>query len=212
MQNDQYRLHMFWFPQGLLFIEDIIKAAPILLWHSICTKIKVALNKDIVIDCLSLDHSPDTPWLSYIREAYLSLKIPFIPAEGWYNFDCSTVELKARLREEEKAARDQHNLLRRSVVSYLSISPACDMQPYLSDILSTHHMFMLTRFRLNIVHLMVAYRLRGQCNRERRVCPCDGKPVQCTIHFVFFCTFYHSIRGRFRRPRGILTTTGDNYR
>lgn len=80
----------------------------------------------------------------------------------------------------------------------LKTSP--DMEPYLSLPISAYDRFLLTRFRLNLFHLLLAVPRESHKGKVLASCGCDNKSPQDLLHFTFLCKYYEMPISLFLKP------------
>lgn len=82
-----------------------------------------------------------------------------------------------------KLVREDRELKKFTVREYIHLKTG--MEPYLRAVLSPHQRFLLTQFRLNVLHWLFA-EPGGHHNVESLgLCLCDKFSVQDTIRFLF---------------------------
>lgn len=80
------------------------------------------------------------------------------------------------------------------VKNYITLSSSPQVQPYLSLVNNMHHCFVLTRFRLNLIHWLLAFPKGYTKLSALKPCPCDNFSDQDILHFTVFCELYFPLR------------------
>ena len=175
---------------GARYLKEIINFAPLSLWHSIWRKDETLLNRQIIRDCLSLDHGLSIPWLAYIRQICLDIGRP----ELFDSPDCCMNISRSDLRElyliNQATNREILKSNKVTVSFYCFNDGSTGLQPYLSFVSNPQHRFVLSRLRLNLLHLHLCFLLNCFNTSKLPPCPCDGNSMQSIGHFLLFCPFY----------------------
>lgn len=149
---------------------------------------------------MSLDNVARIPWLNYIKSSLEGAGRAdfFFKPESIVKKDVELISVA--FLTSRKLDKEEQELLKPSVRMFLMLKTTPATEPYLMGILSIHERFLLTRFQMNLFHLLLA-RPKG-CSRGQVLAPCgcDGQSPQDLMHFMFLCKFYETPRRHFLVP------------
>lgn len=106
----------------------------------------------------------------------------------------SRKELRKEAITYLESLRLAREIVKPSVLQHQLILITFSLQPNLIYELSAYDRFLLTRFRLGIIHRLVSFPVLNDWSSVLQTCPCDDQSSQSSIHTVLFCKLYGEIR------------------
>lgn len=86
------------------------------------------------------------------------------------------------------ASREEKELRKPMVRGHVFVKSVLGIESYLSILTNAHDRFLITGFRLNLFHHLLASPPGFVVHVEvRGPCGCDNRSPQVTLHFVFLC-------------------------
>lgn len=185
---------------GMGYISDLVAVAPLLRWLRIWAQPAPNLNQQILLDCLNLGRVLDIPWINYIKTQMVSLGCPNLFLSPAPLGKTAIKVFKHNFLARRTGLRDDIELIKPKVRSFEILSLCHQMQPYLTFINRPYHLFVLIRFRHNMVIWLLTFPKGYSKEGSLGPCPCDDFSKQDILHVMFFCAFYNSLRRKFILP------------
>lgn len=179
---------------GVGFISDQIGAAPLLCWLRIWAQPTPNLSQVIIQDCLLLDKVLDIPWINYIKVQMEILGCPDLFLSPIVLGKPAIRDFKQKFLDRRLTLTEGNELEKPMVRNFIELSLGRQVQPYLTYINNPYHLFVLIRFRHNMVPLLLAFPKDYFKEGTLKPCPCDNFSDQNTLHLIFFCAYYNSLR------------------
>lgn len=167
------------------YLSDLINMAGLPFWQGIRAKDETKFTKDLIMDCLALDHSRKIPWLEHIHTLLTCYKVDFNKNIPVHIQDYIKSDLKLRYMNVRECVREAEVSQKHSVLSYCECPSVRGTQTCLTLVRNTQHRFYLTRLRFGILHYIIAFpKMEKWCHKLPN-CPCDGKSpnLHCILYF-----------------------------
>lgn len=159
---------------GLLFLEDLLLARPLLLWDSIWKREETAFTKSIILDCLKLHDALKIPWLLYISSALENLYKISVWSETSKTLSHTKKKIRDTYLQYRLDLRSKAEKNKSTVAMYISDSLESSANNYLSYVTYAQHCFMLIRLRCGIVYHLIAFPKMRTPPSDEILCPCDN--------------------------------------
>lgn len=106
--------------------------------------------------------------------------------------------MKTSFLEHVAALGEDRELGKQTVRAHNLVKTCGGIEPYLSLLHNAQDRFLMTRFRFNLIHHLLADPAGFTASIELKgPCGCDHRSPQDTLHFVLLCPFYSLPRCRF---------------
>lgn len=150
------------------------------------------------MDCQGRERGMCIPWLKYVKVSLegIGCKDLFLnPLEITRQDKKRVKELFSNLVASRRYLQDGG---KQSVQAHSLLRTGEGMEPYLALLPNAQDRFLITRFRLNLLHHLLADPPGFTASVEQKgPCGCDHRSPQDTLHFVLLCPFYSLPRRRF---------------
>lgn len=200
---------------GVTYIRDKVAVRPLLGWVKIWANPEATFSRQIIVDCLAHDRGLNIPWLKYVKEVLGRIGCQELFHKPTEITSQDKVRAKNELLKYVTALREDAEGGKQTVRDYTLMRTCGGIEPYLCLLYNAQDRFLLTRFRFNLLHHILADPAGFTVSTELKgVCGCDNRSPQDTLHFVLLgpfyslprCCFLKSIlkKAKLRQPRVAL--------
>lgn len=159
------------------------------------------MNHEVLRDCLTLDYWDSIPWLKNVHKLAVSLGRPELFTEPAKIAKGDLKWVKTTFKTKKDMEREALELSKRTVRTHqLIVNLGHEPELYLKVVNNANHRYLLTKFSLNKIHLLLSDRPCWTKQTELDICNCDGFSIMDTAHFLFFCGHFKSLRKKFIVP------------
>lgn len=185
---------------GVQYLSDSLSLRPIVFWLKCWLNPELTLTHSIIRECMGLEKMSHISWFTHLKESLAEIgRVElFHNPEKITKKDVELVKTSYLALREWK--RDERELIKGTIRAFIMIKTTPQTEPYLLGSLSNHEKFLLTRFRTNTLHLLLARPKGFHLGQTLVSCGCDHVSPQDLLHFVFFCNFYSMPRKYFLVP------------
>lgn len=146
-----------------------------------------------------MDKCSRIPWLNYIIRTFSDVFNLTVRDNPFCVLDIPKSELKHEFLRVSMGKRNAAIAQFSTHVFYDRYTKEeMGLSGYLKLVTIRSHQYVLTRLRMGIVHLLVAYPVMKTYTTAP--CPCDGTTKQSTEHFLLLCPLYLHLRKIYLKP------------